>query len=1472
MSRRFAAVLFVFGAAFVAGPAGAEFPDRTSGPDISPMLVNARIAREMTSRAMALGTSTHLSDTTWVGYNPAYAGSNYWSVGVGHRWPRGTYGASKSDIVPVPNDDTGYWDWDHPVHGDTLQGWWPIRHLYTRFATEGQNDKLRPWHAVDIGNQISYVINQGPGYRRTFGVTSAWHSDPGVSTKVPDPGPTKGDVNPNPPRWTPIAGARSAWCGLRAHGDIAVVDPITGNPYNVDALEGVSTGNPNTPVGDGWTGRRYPGYASQWDQMLYRDVDISSTTAFPSGSFLSVTFSYRTRMSTGKGTWHTTETGWFDKDPLAVVAGNFISSSDAGANAPIDSLMLYAGRPVGDAAGSLWTGSDGLATHQVFDPIRRWFGELIRANEAGGYYELFGTFGDDPPILAPADSNNHVTTTVTRNVTYGTLRSQWGSRIRLVFRVKTNRGFDDDSGSILSVAYNSGYLGAAQIDQVFINGASAVYLGGFENQSDIDNDPGVSALSKWKTSSKPPPITFHVHALSDLLYQDLCGPPGAPTRLCDLAGNVISMGDHDLGEAASGPVGTAEQEHFQGMFSPTINLAYNPGNPTSKNNMGLNADTAVPTAGFAIAYNIYAGYFDLRSYGQSWQWFFQSYPATQSDGTRMWGEAQVPREAYFDPLTQCFDVITGPAIYGRVRTSNPGGQPDSIRIGLRKLSQCYRFGLTTLCGSTLGGYFDNVSLGLIDGPPQAVFALPWDLYHDSFPSNETAGLPGLAQFDTTSALMKSGLNIAPLAGGATRYDSPGDSCVVEAGGDEVEVQIRFRIRPGPGNYVIPGDECSGLRRVPADTTRIKSTDLTDPSINPIAKFWTAYILNPGKEEEPFPTLGRCGGPSGILRHDQRWAALRWCNAIMDTAETNLFPVHHRGISLVSVGLYATTYREDDPHLPSLGISRHICFMVNPGTQPDNTGITCSAVPCWVYNPICGWGGYMATGWDGHAFTVEGTKIIPDGLLTPGSSVEYYFVRKDLVTGEVSTCPDPNRVYPQPGEYNFDAHRWQQFSVLPDAWKFSSYGGLGKACMLYVDWADRRGDERIWVSVADSIGATQGSRIGAHNGWVATSDKSADINDPSHFVDLNAQPGTTWDMYGVKAAESVDTPAGTLGARSSYHNPGSFLDQKWAKNAPTLEMLEVYYRILLILSGDVSSHAITGPFPDQTSDDTDVIRSFLVGASASSHRGLWCMGSDYVEDLDYNGNVTMAGLLNVSLRANSYLAFSGNSRECIDLIPTSVITTNGDIYGIRNTCLQTLDVLEPQGDGVAASYYDPVGANPANAQYVAGVFTDAEPAGNPDNHWQTLVDGWETAALRSRLCDKSYGRLAYFLNVFTNVFGKVCAVAGTGPQTVEVPNNHNGSAFVDFAEIGNNPLRQGSAAIHLSLGQADRVTVRIYDVSGRLVRTLANGQLFHAGRVDPSLTWDGLDDRGRRVARGAYFVSVRYQVSRFETTRRMIVLR
>ncbi|HQL23465.1 MAG TPA: FlgD immunoglobulin-like domain containing protein, partial [candidate division Zixibacteria bacterium] len=77
----------------------------------------------------------------------------------------------------------------------------------------------------------------------------------------------------------------------------------------------------------------------------------------------------------------------------------------------------------------------------------------------------------------------------------------------------------------------------------------------------------------------------------------------------------------------------------------------------------------------------------------------------------------------------------------------------------------------------------------------------------------------------------------------------------------------------------------------------------------------------------------------------------------------------------------------------------------------------------------------------------------------------------------------------------------------------------------------------------------------------------------------------------------------------------------------------------------------------------------------------------------------------------------------------------------------------------------------------------------------------------------------------------------------------------------------STQITFALPQAGPVTLRVYDVQGRLVRTLANGP-FDAGVH--SVEWNGTDGTGSAVASGVYL----YRLSAGETvvTRKMILMK
>jgi len=67
----------------------------------------------------------------------------------------------------------------------------------------------------------------------------------------------------------------------------------------------------------------------------------------------------------------------------------------------------------------------------------------------------------------------------------------------------------------------------------------------------------------------------------------------------------------------------------------------------------------------------------------------------------------------------------------------------------------------------------------------------------------------------------------------------------------------------------------------------------------------------------------------------------------------------------------------------------------------------------------------------------------------------------------------------------------------------------------------------------------------------------------------------------------------------------------------------------------------------------------------------------------------------------------------------------------------------------------------------------------------------------------------------------------------------------------NPFRPGDGAttLRFSLAAAGRARLAVYDISGRLVRTLADGAL---GAGEHALHWDGKDAQGQAVSSGVYF--------------------
>src|SRR5262245_823895 len=978
--RLAAAVLSVVLTHALAAPVAAQF----EGQDEGTLLRNGQLVKKLLAgRSNRLGTSAGPDpDTVYVGKSVANhtASDNYWNLYTG------TYRPGTND----PN--AAFWDWDNSTGmqaADSMQGWWPVHRQYNSTGGLTLADDQRSWWALDHGNIGNYVISQHAAAKRTFGVVGYWHADPGK----PASGPSLGVA------WSPLAGTRSAWCGLRQHGDVAVSDAVTGNPFNQDVVQylhdGVNQG--------GGTAHRFPGYPDQIDQLLYRDIAMSP------GQALTVSFLYRTRMSTSIGTVASTRTGWFHGDPLAVTAGNFISSTGAGANAPQDSFMVYVGAPVNDAA---CVYSDGV-TRPVYDKQRRWFSEVIKVFGAGAnYFEIFARTGNNPADTLEATPTPSSGAIVVPSSQVDAILGGGPGRVRLVFRCKTNRGFAD-SDSRLS-GYTSNGRGAVQVDNVTVDtGSGPVTFGDFElaEQSGVgaidnrfDGAPGgVNSLNNWRSTGKPTGEYLHIEALSNLTYNELCGPPDSPNRSCNIGGLVFTVGNHDDNERSGDSRFTALREISQFIYSPTINLV--PGGGGAANSQGISSTIRNASDDYIIWYDIYAGMFDLFFSGNSWTFGHQSYPAQQANGAEVWGQVFLCACIVFNPEPQCFTDFEGARATGvPFVTSRAGGIPDSVRVVLGHQQQCFRFAISLGCNSNEGGYFDNVSLAFVDlpgVPAQASAASAvslgsvssdiWHLVNDTFPANETPGLPGTAAYDTTTALIRSGLNNAQATGNALRFAIPGDSSIVSAANATVgtaddpnlvpvRVDLVFRILPGPGNYQIAAGRAMPPGGVPNGVLLQLPTNQAAVATPGDASFWGQYMADPG-----VASAGAHGGPGG-------WSPLVWNSCRMDTTQLNIFPVG--GSVPIGTGLtpgnYMTTLHESDPKFATLGVDKFWCFVVDTtkaaSSSPTLNNVLCNGtVPAWLSTVPA-----TRTGWNGSSTTKEFTKILPDGLLTPGSHVQYFY--------------------------------------------------------------------------------------------------------------------------------------------------------------------------------------------------------------------------------------------------------------------------------------------------------------------------------------------------------------------------------------------------------------------------------------------------------------------------------------------------
>ncbi|MCP4545195.1 MAG: T9SS type A sorting domain-containing protein [bacterium] len=114
------------------------------------------------------------------------------------------------------------------------------------------------------------------------------------------------------------------------------------------------------------------------------------------------------------------------------------------------------------------------------------------------------------------------------------------------------------------------------------------------------------------------------------------------------------------------------------------------------------------------------------------------------------------------------------------------------------------------------------------------------------------------------------------------------------------------------------------------------------------------------------------------------------------------------------------------------------------------------------------------------------------------------------------------------------------------------------------------------------------------------------------------------------------------------------------------------------------------------------------------------------------------------------------------------------------------------------------------------------------------------------------------HVLTNMLGTVADGAPIGVDETPAMTRLNGNYPNPF-----NP----TTVIALSLASAEHVSLSVYDISGRLVKSLVNNKMI-AG--DHEVVWNGKDSNGERVASGVYFYKM--SAGDYTATDKMILLK
>jgi hypothetical protein len=393
---------------------------------------------------------------------------------------------------------------------------------------------------------------------------------------------------------------------------------------------------------------------------------------------------------------------------------------------------------------------------------------------------------------------------------------------------------------------------------------------------------------------------------------------------------------------------------------------------------------------------------------------------------------------------------------------------------------------------------------------------------------------------------------------------------------------------------------------------------------------------------------------------------------------------------------------------------------------------------------------------------------------------------------------------------------------------AQHGGYTWVCMLGI-WDESSGLDALWLRRVHSDGT--GAVFEQVDDDVIWADMDADVSTSAWLYATYVPDGTANDIY---AGRNALSGGGWVSLTSLFENPETTPTPAIAAGA----------------GGNVTVALIDTRLT--TNEEVRVKRSADYGAS-------W-LGSEQVSN-----NTIPANLSNPDIASDHQATQTAWITVTFEF--ATPVDNLVDYYSTNSCVTWTYDGVFPDGagtdqnlstarcnktlNGVTVAFNeDPGDATMftwANSSAPSSFSTPVEISDAAATGYWPPSAGWHANYSAVVYC-RSAGYKLYF-DAFDNTG---IEDSGVGPV----------AAF----DIYPNPFR-GSASIGFSLTTGGPVTISVFDMSGRLVKTICDGQSFPAG--ENSLQWNGSTDSGAPLSAGVYFC--RLSASGAEATNRMVLI-